>query len=222
MTGYVLASLIFLGGIGTAVIGELVSDEIRGWLDHLPRLILRLAARRLNPVGKITIYDEEWLPELTSILRGAEARPISRLVLGVRFSVGLLISARRVARHLHRTLPGPARPGLAMPGTAPADLLASARNQLQLLTLREDLGWSRHATIAAQITEMRKVLACVERFEAEAAQDASESMAATAAEQTQDARAALAALYRDWADSEAQLSILIGMRACQEQLLGGG
>ena len=46
-------------------------------------VILQLAARRLDPVGKIAIYEEQWLPELICILRGAEARPISRLIIGV-------------------------------------------------------------------------------------------------------------------------------------------
>ena len=115
MTGYVLASLIFLGGIITATLGELVNEEIRGWLDYLPRFILRLAAGRLDPAGKITIYEDEWLPELACILRGAEARPISRLIIGVKFSAGLLITAKRIARHLHRTPPGPVRSDLPQP-----------------------------------------------------------------------------------------------------------
>jgi hypothetical protein len=102
MTGYLLVGLVFLSGIFAAVIGELVNEEMRGWLDHLPHVVLRLAAKRLGPAGKTTVYDDEWLPELTYILRGAEARPLSRLIIGIKFSVGLLISANRVARQLHR------------------------------------------------------------------------------------------------------------------------
>lgn len=113
MTGYVLAGLVFSGGVATAVLGELVNEEIRGWLDYLPRVILRLAARRLDPAGKIAIYEDEWLPELVFILRGAGARPISRLILGVKFSVGLLIQARRIACHLHRTPSVPAESGVS-------------------------------------------------------------------------------------------------------------
>jgi hypothetical protein len=119
VTGYLLAGLVFLGSMVTAVIGELVNGEIRGWLDCLPRAILRLAAGRLDPAGRVTIYEDEWLPELACILSGAEARPISRLVLGVKFSVGLLIVARRIARHLHRTPPSSAQPGLAPLTSAP-------------------------------------------------------------------------------------------------------
>ena len=49
MTGYVLASLVFLGGVLIAVLGELINEEMRGWIDYLPRVILRLAATRLDP-----------------------------------------------------------------------------------------------------------------------------------------------------------------------------
>ena len=117
--GYVLASLIFLGGIITATLGELVNEEIRGWLDYLPRFILRLAAARLDPAGKITIYEDEWLPELAYMLRGAEARPISRLVVGVRFSIGMLIAAKRTARHLHRSPASSSPSRLPLAGAAP-------------------------------------------------------------------------------------------------------
>lgn len=137
MTGYVLASLIFVGGIITAVIGELLNEEIRGWLDYLPRFLLRLAAKRLDPAGKITIYEDEWLPELTCILRGAEARPISRLILGVKFSVGLLITAKRIARHLHRTPPYPARSPLVLAdATSPVGRLETLRIQAVEARLR--------------------------------------------------------------------------------------
>jgi hypothetical protein len=118
MTEYLVAGLVLLGGTVTTIFGELVNEEIRGWLDYLPRAILRLAARRLDPVGKVAIYEDEWLPELIFILRGAEARPISRLIIGVKFSVGLLIQARRIARHLHRSPSGPAESGVS-PVTSP-------------------------------------------------------------------------------------------------------
>jgi hypothetical protein len=122
VTGYVLASLIFLGGVVAAVIGKLIDEEIRGWLDYLPHAILRLAAGRLDAADKTTIYEAEWLPELTYILRGAEARPITRLIIGIKFSAGLLITANRVARHLHRasastTQPQPAQADITFPAS---------------------------------------------------------------------------------------------------------
>ena len=61
-------------------------------------------AARLTPDQRTTIYHEEWVPELTYILKGAEARPISRLIIGTWFALGIFAKAPRIARHLHREL----------------------------------------------------------------------------------------------------------------------
>ena len=87
-------------------IGDMVSEEIRDRLDRLPYAILRLAARRPSPGQCITVYEDEWLPELTYILKGDEARPVTRPVHGTRYAIGILASTRRIARHLDRPLPG--------------------------------------------------------------------------------------------------------------------
>jgi hypothetical protein len=114
-------ALTLLGGAVCAVTAKLVNDEIRGWLDLLPHIILRLAAKRLRPGQREAIYQDEWVPELAYILKEAETRPITRLVRGVRFSLGLLISATRVARHLNRA---PARQAASTPdATSPAPQL---------------------------------------------------------------------------------------------------
>lgn len=102
MTGILWAALGLLGGIFLAVLGDMASQEIRDRLDHLPHAILRLAARRLTPEQHGTVYEDEWLPELTYILKGAEARPLTRLATGTRYAFGILISAHRIARRLHR------------------------------------------------------------------------------------------------------------------------
>ena len=59
---------------------------------------LRLAAAQLDQAQRETIYLEEWLPELIYVLRGAESRPITRLVRDVTFALGLLKSARHIAQ----------------------------------------------------------------------------------------------------------------------------
>jgi hypothetical protein len=100
MTGYLWGALCILGGLALMALGDLVSEEIRGWLDLIPRSILRLAAARFADLGKTTIYEDEWLPELTYILRGAESRPITRLVIGTKYALGILASANRIRRHL--------------------------------------------------------------------------------------------------------------------------
>ena len=96
------AVLGFLGVLLVAALGDLVSEEIRGWLDLIPRGILRLAAVQLDQAQRETIYQDEWLPELQFALRGAESRPITRLILGTRYALGLLIAARRVSQHVDR------------------------------------------------------------------------------------------------------------------------
>jgi hypothetical protein len=65
MTGIFWAALDFLGFVGMTTLADMVSEEVRDRLDHLPHAILRLAARRLDLGQRITIYRDEWLPELT-------------------------------------------------------------------------------------------------------------------------------------------------------------
>jgi hypothetical protein len=102
-------SALLWGGLGSivtfivmAALGDMVSEEVRDRLDHLPHAILRLAARRLNSAQRVSIYDDEWLPELTYILKGDEARPITRLYQGTRYAVGILCSAHRIASQIDR------------------------------------------------------------------------------------------------------------------------
>ena len=102
MTGILWAALGLLGGLAMTALGGMASQEIRDRLDHLPHAILRLAARRLTPTQRVTVYEEEWLPELTYILKGAEARPITRLITGTWYALGILASAGRISPRLDR------------------------------------------------------------------------------------------------------------------------
>jgi hypothetical protein len=102
VSGYVWAVLGFIGGLVMTVLGDMVSEEVRDRLDHVPHAILKLAARRLDVGQRNTVYQDEWLPELTYILKGAETRPITRLITGTRYAFGILVNTRRIARHLHR------------------------------------------------------------------------------------------------------------------------
>jgi hypothetical protein len=68
------------------------------WFDLVPRAILRLAARRLDPAQREMLYAEEWLPELLFILRQPEGSPITRQARSMTFAGGLLIAARRLSR----------------------------------------------------------------------------------------------------------------------------
>jgi hypothetical protein len=102
VTGFLWGALGFFGGLGVAALGDLVSEEVRDRLDHLPHAILRLAARRLDAAQCITVYEDEWLPELTYVLKGDEARPVTRVYHGTRFALGILLSVNHIARQLDR------------------------------------------------------------------------------------------------------------------------
>jgi hypothetical protein len=99
MTALAWTALSLLGVFLFAALGDLVSEEIRGWLDLAPRGVLRLATRRIDPELRESIYEDEWLPDLMYYLRGAEARPITRLVRGTTFAFGLLLAAPGIARY---------------------------------------------------------------------------------------------------------------------------
>jgi Z1 domain len=124
MSDCVWAVLAFFSGLGITVIGDMVSEEVRDRLDHIPHAILKLAAGRLEPGQRSSVYDDEWLPELCYILRGAEARPITRLITGTHYALGILITTHRIARHLHRS-------AVAEPALAEATALPPARAEVE-------------------------------------------------------------------------------------------
>jgi hypothetical protein len=115
MTGLAWSVLGLFGAFLFAALGDLVSEEIAGWLDLVPHAILRIAAVQLDPDLRESIYEGEWLPDLIYELRGAESRPITRLIRGVSLALGLVRAARRIARYR----------ALAAEPTAPDGLSAS-------------------------------------------------------------------------------------------------
>lgn len=88
----------FIALVGLTALLDLFSEEIRGQLDRIPYAFLWLARRRVPEKLQTSLYDEEWKPELYYILNREEARPISRLILGSWFALGLLRTARRISR----------------------------------------------------------------------------------------------------------------------------
>ena len=161
MSAWAWATLCLLASFLLAALGDLISEEIRGWLDLAPQAILRLAATQLDPDQRETIYHDEWLPELTYILRGAESRPITRLTRGTTYALGLLISARRVARHLTHTPPAQPAPSppmetlraaLAwMPIQEREIFILTTRHGLSTTEIAAIMGLSSHETAKAQI-----------------------------------------------------------------------
>jgi hypothetical protein len=92
--------LSLVGAVLVAALGELVSDEIRARLDLVPFALLAAAARRLPADQRADMYDQAWLPELHHILRGHEAVPITRLVHGSHYAIGLWFAAPAIGRAL--------------------------------------------------------------------------------------------------------------------------
>jgi hypothetical protein len=88
-----------------AVIGELVSAEVRARLDRIPLALLAMAARRLPPKQYKALYVEAWLPELRHVLQGDEATPITRLIDGIRFAASLWLLAPMIGRELANDVP---------------------------------------------------------------------------------------------------------------------
>jgi hypothetical protein len=93
----ILGAVVVLA-LGTAL-GDLLSEEIRGWLDRVPYALLALAARRV-PADQRESLVADWIGELHQILTGAEARPVLRLVRGVRFAFGFLYTGPSIGRIL--------------------------------------------------------------------------------------------------------------------------
>ncbi len=95
----VSVALAVVAFVVLAGVGDLLSEEIRARLDQLPRTLVRFAARLAADVIREEMR-EEWLGELHEYLRGAEAVPITRLVRGLRYAVGVMWVAPIMARRL--------------------------------------------------------------------------------------------------------------------------
>jgi hypothetical protein len=131
VSGLLWTALGVLGGLGMTAIGDMVSEEVRDRLDHLPYAILRLAARQLDDEQRVALYVDQWLPELIYILKGNEARPITRLYHGTRFALGILAAVRRITAELGK--PSPVMAALARLGAAVIEvkLLAAGISALE-------------------------------------------------------------------------------------------
>ncbi len=86
-------------GLAATAMSELVSEEARARLDQVPYALLTVAIRRL-PLEIRADVGDEWRAELRQILRGAQAYPLTRLIHGIRFALGLLWVAPQIGKHL--------------------------------------------------------------------------------------------------------------------------
>jgi Zn-dependent protease with chaperone function len=88
------------GTLMMTILSDLISEEVRTRLDQVPFALLKLASCRLPLEIRADTYKDDWQPELYYILRGDEAKPITRLFHGVRFAVGLWWAAPRIGKEL--------------------------------------------------------------------------------------------------------------------------
>jgi hypothetical protein len=98
MIAWVCTAGALVGVVILISLGDLASKEIQGRLGLIPQAILWVASRWLDPARRVTLYKEKWLPELTVILRGAESIPFTRLLIGIRFALRIVVALRRVKR----------------------------------------------------------------------------------------------------------------------------
>lgn len=95
MNAWAIAAIAAVGSLVALAGSDLVSEELRGWLDLAPRAVLRLAAVQLQAGQRKRVLEEVWIPDLMAVLRGKESRPITRLIRGMWFAVCLLLSVFR-------------------------------------------------------------------------------------------------------------------------------
>jgi hypothetical protein len=150
VSGFLWSAFGVFASIGLAALGDMVSEEVRDRLDHLPHAILRLAALRLDPVKRVLLYERVWLPDLAYFLKGDEARPVTRLLHGARYAIGILATARGSARSI-RVVPVPSAPELLV---LEQDVeLVESLHKLTVSKLAESVGHASAAVAQLELVE---------------------------------------------------------------------
>lgn len=88
-----------LSGLVVAVAMSLLGDEVKGWIGRVPYAILWVASRRVPPSHRAVLHGE-WVADLAGALQDRSERPITRLLVGTRFAIGLVSGGRQVAIEL--------------------------------------------------------------------------------------------------------------------------
>ena len=89
---FVLATVAgFVAGIVVLCSYEMLSEELRDRVNDIPEWLIRCAGRRLSEDVRVQLVDE-WTAELDAILddHHAKLRPLTRLLIGIRYALGLL------------------------------------------------------------------------------------------------------------------------------------
>jgi DNA-binding transcriptional MerR regulator len=114
-TWLILAALGFLWLAVKGAASEMFQEEAKTRLTHLPNVFIRLAAMRL-PKEVRDDNAAEWRGELATVLIDTDGLPLTRLLRGTRYAMGLFWAAGSVAREL-------AEEEGATSGRAPASVL---------------------------------------------------------------------------------------------------
>ncbi len=88
--------------LAEAVIGRMLQEEAVRRLSRIPFALISRASARL-PRELREEVAAEWRAELDFALRGADGRPLTRLLRGIRYAAGLLMSAPAIADGLRGT-----------------------------------------------------------------------------------------------------------------------
>lgn len=102
MSSIWVAAVVIIGmaiGIVKAAIGEMVQEEVSTRLGRIPFALIQLACMQVPPELRDDLAAE-WNAELEYLLSDTDGMPLTRLVRGIRYSSGLLISARGITDEL--------------------------------------------------------------------------------------------------------------------------
>jgi HJR/Mrr/RecB family endonuclease len=86
-------------GLLKAAASEMFQEEAKTRLEHLPTTVIRLAALGL-PKEMRDDTAAEWQAELASVLRDTDGLPLTRLVRGVLYAVGMFRAAVLIRREM--------------------------------------------------------------------------------------------------------------------------
>jgi hypothetical protein len=93
-----IAALAIVGaaiGVTKIILGAMFQEEARSRLERIPLCLIRLAGGRV-PADLREDLTAEWQAELDFVLTGTDDLPLTRLARGIRYSAGLLFSARTI------------------------------------------------------------------------------------------------------------------------------
>jgi hypothetical protein len=95
---------VVLAGLGIlwlvrGMASEMLQEEAKTRLEYLPSALIRLAALRLPKEMRDDTADE-WCAELASVLRDTDGLPLTRLLRGVLYALGMFQAAGVIVREL--------------------------------------------------------------------------------------------------------------------------